>query len=72
MEGRDAQMGYNMNGYGLTVVQVMTDTPVRIMSPRRRLTILSIALLLRFRFEVIAELLANNFVLGSKRPTPDD
>ena len=65
-------MGYNMNGYGLRVVQVMTDIPVRIMSPRRRLTILSIALLLRFRFEVIAELLADDFVLGSKRSTPDD
>ena len=36
-----------------------------------RLTILSIALV-RFRFEVIAELLADNFVLGSKRPTPDN
>ena len=72
MEGRDAQMGYNMNGYGLRVVQVMTGIPVRIMSPRRRLTILSIALLLRFRFEVIAELLADNFVLGSKRSTPED
>jgi|GEM_PF-6231640 len=65
-------MGYDMNGCGLTVVQVMTDIPVRIMSPRRWLTILSGALLLCFRFEVIAELLANNFVLGSKRSTPDD
>jgi hypothetical protein len=54
------------------VVQVMMGIPIRIMSPRRRFTILSIALLLRFRFEVIAELLADDFVLGSKRSTPDD
>jgi hypothetical protein len=65
-------VGYNMNGCGLAVVQVMTDIPVGIMSPRSWLTILSSALLVRFRFEVIAELLANNLMLGSKRPTPDD
>jgi hypothetical protein len=51
-------------------VPVMADIPVRIMPPRRKLTTSSIVP--RLRFEVIAELLAGNLVLGSKGPTPDN
>jgi hypothetical protein len=52
------------------VVQVMADISPRIMPPRWKITASSIVPPLRF--EVIAELLAGNLVLGSKGPTPDN
>jgi hypothetical protein len=52
------------------VAQVIADIPVRIMAPRWKFTTSSIVP--HLRFEVIAELLAGNLVLGSKGPTPDN